>query len=297
MTKEKSHQALFTSAWLSLRPGTEAAELLAQTCALCSKYNIKIKADEDLAAKLAASGIDCEPVGAGANPGADLAIVFGGDGTLLGAARRLAASSTPICGVHLGKLGFLTDIPRSKCLAGLERILTGKFETDRRLMLEAVVVRGGKTVARNFALNELSINRSVTGSLIKYRLSVDQVHVCDARADGILLATPTGSTAYALAAGGPILTPSVAAFCIAPICPQNLSNRPIVLPDSCVAQIQLLQSAECIAHYDGQEAISLEQGDAIIMRKSPFSATFLHPKGHDFYRTLREKLGWNAQSL
>ena len=296
--KSASKQTPFKSVWIALRTGTPIDPLVLQALELCKNFGLSIQSDPQLAQELRAHSFQVDGiVQAGDVPVADLGLIFGGDGTLIGAARRLSGLGIPIVGIHMGRLGFLTDIPKARISHGLCKVLSGQYVCDPHIMIDAAVLRQGVELCRFAALNEVSINRSLTGSLMKYQLDVDNRPVCVARADGVVFATPTGSTAYALAAGGPIISPAVQAFCVAPICPQNLSNRPLIISDGAQSRITLIQSGECLAHWDGQLVFSLQEGDEILLHKSKNDAVFLHPPGHDFYRTLREKLGWNATTV
>ncbi len=224
---------------------------------------------------------------------ADVAVVLGGDGTMLGIARELAPFRIPLIGINHGRLGFITDIAVGQMPGVLAEMLAGKFETDQRAMLEAEVQRAGGVVFRASALNDVVVSRGVTGGMVEFTVRVDGVTMYNQRADGVILATPTGSTAYALSASGPILHPSLAGLVLVPVAPQTLSNRPIALPDSVVVEIETTDVRDAGAHFDMQAFTSLAPGDIVRVRRSNDRVTLLHPIGYNYFATLRQKLHWN----
>lgn len=223
----------------------------------------------------------------------DLALVVGGDGTMLGIGRRLAKSGVPMVGINQGRLGFITDIPFENYQSTLAPMLRGEFEEDRRWMMQAQVVRDGHCVFSATAMNDVVVNRGATSGMVELRVEVDGRFVANQRADGLIVASPTGSTAYALSAGGPLLHPSIAGWVLVPIAPHTLSNRPIVLSDSGEITIEIVAGRDASANFDMQSLASLLHGDRITVRRSEHQMRFLHPKGWTYFDTLRKKLHWN----
>jgi NAD+ kinase len=230
---------------------------------------------------------------------ADLLIVLGGDGTLLAAARVLAERDVPILGVNLGGLGFLTSVPRDAMYPLLEQVLAGQYHTSERMMLEARVLRATEApqvIARQLALNDAVINQAALARLMDFNVSVGGAFVGRYRADGLVVATPTGSTAYSLAAGGPILQPGLAAFVITPICPHMLTNRPLVIPDSSQVDIDFVADGSPVhLTLDGQVGIKLGPGDRISISKSPRTVRLIIPPGQSYFDVLRSKLRWSQR--
>ncbi|MFV9473843.1 NAD kinase [Advenella sp. RU8] len=228
---------------------------------------------------------------------ADLVIVMGGDGTMLGAARLLAPYNIPLIGINHGRLGFITDIPLQNALQAIQAVLDGHFTLESRTLLEASVIRGGQTLTTALALNDVVLNRSGRSGMIEISVELDDQFMYKQRSDGLIIATPTGSTAYALSANGPILHPGVNAFLLVPVAPQTLSNRPIVIPTSGTLKLTLTEigRAEMGAsvHFDMQTWSNLQLGDQITVKKAQHQIQFLHPKGLSFFSTLRKKLHWN----
>jgi NAD+ kinase len=227
----------------------------------------------------------------------DLAIIVGGDGTLLHAARQLARFGIPLVGINQGRLGFMTDIARSGMLEAISLLLEGRFTPDDRLLLDTEVVFGGASVnwqpLANLAFNDVVIDKGATGRMIEFELRVDDEFIYSARADGLIICTPTGSTAYALSANGPILHPKLGGIALVPLCPHALSNRPITLPDSARIEVRLVQGANARAHFDGQETVDLMPGDAVRLVKSPHRIRLLHPPSYSYFAMLRQKLHWS----
>ena len=223
----------------------------------------------------------------------DLAVVLGGDGTMLGIGRQLAGSNVPLVGINMGRLGYMTDIPIQNVQTVLPQIIAGEYEADTRTLLDAVVIRNGKKINQALALNDVVVNRSGISGMVELAVRVNGSFMYDQRSDGLIVSTPTGSTAYALSAGGPILHPRVAGILLAPIAPHSLSNRPIVLPQEIVVSIEVVDGREVIVNFDMQSQTNLQTGDMIEVRQSEKTITLLHPRGHSDYKTLREKLHWN----
>ncbi|CAM3646600.1 NAD kinase [Polynucleobacter arcticus] len=223
----------------------------------------------------------------------NLAVVLGGDGTMLGIGRQLAGSEVPLVGINMGRLGYMTDIPIQNVQAILPQIIAGEYEADARTLLDAVVLRNGKAINHALALNDVVVNRSGISGMVELAVRVNNSFMYNQRSDGLIVSTPTGSTAYALSAGGPILHPRVAGILLAPIAPHSLSNRPIVLPQDIVVSIEVVDGREVIVNFDMQSQTNLQSGDIIEVRQSEKTITLLHPRGHSDYKTLREKLHWN----
>ena len=225
--------------------------------------------------------------------GADVAIVLGGDGTMLSIARRLAPFDVPVIGVNQGRLGFLTDIPITRMEKTLEAILAGRYVEERRTLLAAEVVRTDGTRETALALNDVVLNRGGGGTMIDCAVDIDGRFVYAMRSDGIIVATPTGSTAYALSAGGPILDPQVPAFALVPVAPHALTHRPIAIADTATIALTLERGPGAALHCDGQAHFALVEGDRVTVRRAQHAARFLHPEDHDYFAMLREKLHWS----
>lgn len=224
---------------------------------------------------------------------ADLAIVIGGDGSMLSAARRLAEHGVPLVGVNQGRLGFLTDIALSSMLEHIGELLDGRFRPEQRFLLQAEVLRSGERLFHALALNDVVVNKGEVGRLIEFEVRIDGEFVYGQRSDGIILATPTGSTAYALAANGPILHPAVPGIALVPLCPHALSNRPITISDQATIQVMLVHPHEARVHCDGQMRMEVRAGDILQVTRSHHSLTLLHPPGYSYFAMLREKLRWS----
>lgn len=224
----------------------------------------------------------------------DLALVVGGDGTMLGIGRQLARHDVPLIGINQGRLGFITDIAYDGFESILRPMLAGQYEEDLRTLMHARVLRDGHCVFDALALNDVVVNRGATSGMVELRVEVDGRFVANQRADGLIIATPTGSTAYALSAGGPLLHPSIPGWVLVPIAPHTLSNRPIVLSETCEVAIEVVAGRDASANFDMQSLASLLHGDRIIVTRSQHRARFLHPRGWSYFDTLRHKLHWNA---
>jgi NAD+ kinase len=223
----------------------------------------------------------------------DLGLVVGGDGTMLGIGRQLARHGVPLIGINQGRLGFITDIPFGDFRTVLPPMLRGDYEEDQRTLMHARVLRDGQCVFDALAMNDVVVNRGATSGMVELRVEVDGQFVANQRADGLIVASPTGSTAYALSAGGPLLHPSTPGFALVPIAPHTLSNRPIVLPDAAEVAIELVSGRDASANFDMQSLASLLHGDRITVRRSQHKVRFLHPRGWTYFDTLRKKLHWN----
>ncbi len=225
--------------------------------------------------------------------GADLAIVVGGDGTMLAAARSLVRHKTPLAGINQGRVGFMTDIALSDMPGAVGAILEGRYSIEGRSLIEAEIRRGERSLLKTLALNEAVVGKGSQGRLIEFALYLDGEYVYTLRADGMIVATATGSTAYALSAQGPILHPSVPAFALVPLNPHTLSARPVSVSDRSVIEIKLLRAHDARAHFDGFALTDLAEGDRLVLRRSADAIRFIHPPGYSYFVMLREKLRWS----
>lgn len=223
---------------------------------------------------------------------ADLAIVIGGDGTMLNIARTLAPHEVPLVGINQGRLGFLTDISVETMLETIGAMLRGEYVTEARMMLAAEIHRGTKRVFDVLAFNEVVLGKGVAGGMIEFDVNIEGQFICTLRADGLIVATPTGSTAYALSAGGPIVHPSLEAMALVPVSPHTLSNRPIVISSACTVEVGVKGADDPRAHFDSHSHFPLQLGDRIKVRRYSHTISLLHPVGHSYYKMLREKLNW-----
>lgn len=225
----------------------------------------------------------------------DLVVVLGGDGTLLSAARATAPIDVPLLGVNLGSLGFLTDVPLSSLFSMLDQIAQGRAAVEQRSLMQCDLLRGEDVLGSYLVFNDAVVNKTALARLNNYELFIDKVFVSSYRADGMIVATPTGSTAYSLSAGGPVMMPTVAAFVITPVAPHSLTHRPLVVPDSAVVEL-LLRSDEEVAYLslDGQPGLDLRDGDRVRCRRSEHRVS-LFRTDHDFFHVLRSKLKWGER--
>ncbi|MET3999610.1 MULTISPECIES: NAD(+) kinase [unclassified Marinobacterium] len=227
----------------------------------------------------------------------DLAIVVGGDGSLLGAARSLAQSKIPVLGINRGNLGFLTDIPPQDFEDKLIQVLSGRYTVDSRFLLDVEIKRNGEPIAEMTALNDCVIHPGKATRMIQFELYIEGQFVYTQRSDGLIVSTPTGSTAYALSAGGPIMHPKIDALVLVPMFPHTLSSRPIVVDGNSELKMVISEDNKTYPAIscDGQLNLSLAPGDSITIRKKSQKLKLLHPQDYDFYRTCREKLGWSSK--
>jgi NAD+ kinase len=224
---------------------------------------------------------------------ASAAVVVGGDGTMLGIARQLAKYNVPLIGINQGRLGFMTDIPIGQVVPLLGEILDGAATAEKRSLLEGRVMRNGEMMFCGVAVNDVVVARGSGAGMAELKVTVDGQFMYNQRSDGLIVATPTGSTAYALSAGGPLLHPSLGGIVLVPIAPHALSNRPIAVPDSSEIVVEIVSGRDISVNFDMQTFASLQHGDEIVISRSPNTITFLHPQGWSYYHTLREKLHWN----
>jgi NAD+ kinase len=226
-----------------------------------------------------------------------LALVVGGDGTMLGIGRQLARYGIPLIGINHGRLGFITDIALDDYKNTLQPMLRGEYEQELRPLMQAKVMRDGSCVFDALALNDVVVNRGAGSGMVELRVEIDGRFVANQRADGLIIASPTGSTAYALSSGGPIMHPALGGWVMVPIAPHTLSNRPLAVADSARIAIELVAGKEASANFDMQNLASLLIGDRIMVSRSQYAAKFLHPKGWSYYDTLRRKLHWNEGTV
>ena len=226
----------------------------------------------------------------------DLVIAVGGDGTFLAAARAIVQYNIPLIGINLGRLGFLVDISPNELPAKLHHILLGHYSEEKRYLLRAKIVRDEQVIHEETAVNEVSILRWVTPSMIEIVTKIDNVFLNSQRSDGLIISTPTGSTAYSLSAGGPILYPSLNALVLVPLNPHTLSNRPIVIHDTAEIEISFCQTKQinALVTCDHIEIPDVLISDKILIKKDPLPIRILHPEGHDFFQILRNKLNWSS---
>lgn len=226
---------------------------------------------------------------------ADMAVVLGGDGTMLSIARMLVGHDIPLVGINQGRLGFLTDVPAESMLDDMAAILDGEFVAEKRLLLNTTILRQGQTIFSACAFNDVVVSKGSTGRLIEFEAVIDDEFVYSQRSDGLVIATPTGSTAYALSAGGPILHPTLEAFVMVPICAHTLAARPIVVNSHSIVKLHLTYADDARVHFDGQRHCDIQIGDEVHVTRAPKAIRLLHPKDYSYYRTLREKLYWGKK--
>ena len=223
----------------------------------------------------------------------DLGIAVSGDGTMLGVGRQMACHKLPLIGINQGRLGFITDIPLKDYQSVLAPMLQGRYQTELRSLMHARVQRDGHSVFDALAMNDVVVYRGGTAGMMELRVDVDGHFVANQRADGLIIATPTGSTAYSLSVGGSLMHPAIGGWVMAPIAPHTLSNRPIVLPDTSEVGIEIVSGRYASANFDMQSLASLMIGDRISVRRSQHQVRFLHPEGWNYFDTLRKKMHWN----
>ena len=224
---------------------------------------------------------------------ADLIVVLGGDGTMISTARLIGSREVLVLGINYGSLGYLTEFRIEEMFTALEQILTGNYELDRRVMLEVEHRRNDKKLASGRVLNDVVINKAVLARIIEIEVNLNNLFVNDFRADGLIVSTPTGSTAYSLSAGGPIVYPSMNAVVLTPICPFTLTNRPIVIPDSAEIKLRLKNESDgVVLTLDGQIGYQMQTDDCVLIRKSPMTFNLVQPPNRNYFDVLRNKLKW-----
>jgi NAD+ kinase len=232
--------------------------------------------------------LDAEQIGARC----DLAVVVGGDGTMLGFAREVAPFDLPLVGINQGRLGFITDVTIGQFRDALAPMIAGDYAEEHRTMIEGEVWRDNERIFEGLSMNDVVVNRGPTSGMVELRVDIGDEFIANIRADGLIIASPTGSTAYSLSAGGPILHPGIAGWVLVPIASHTLSNRPIVLPDAGEVRLTVVAGRDASANFDMQRLASLLHGDQVRMRRSAHRVRFLHPRGWSYYATLRRKLRW-----
>jgi NAD+ kinase len=225
----------------------------------------------------------------------DFALVLGGDGTLLSAARAVAHEGVPIMAVNLGSLGFLTEIPLNELYLALEEVERGQCPVELRSVLDCRLIRGGECISRHFALNDVVVNKSAISRLVEFDLYIDGNFVFQYKADGVIIATPTGSTAYSLAAGGPVLMPSVDAFVVTPVCPHSLTHRPLVVTEKSQIELRIETGEEqAFLSIDGQVGVPVQQGDQVLCQSAEHKVKLMRLR-RTFFEVLRNKLKWGQR--
>jgi NAD+ kinase len=282
-----------TAAIISRPDRPEVAKILPGLLTWLAEHGYKIVVD--LATSQYISGQKVVPRSEMASQPLDLVVVLGGDGTLLSAARVTATIDVPLLGVNLGSLGFLTEVPLQSLYSMLEAIGRGHAEVEHRSLMQVDLLREDEVRGRYLVFNDAVVNKTALARLNTYDLHIDKAFVSSYRADGMIVATPTGSTAYSLSAGGPVLMPSVKAFVITPVAPHSLTHRPLVVPDSVEIEI-MLRSEEEVAYLslDGQPGLDLRDGDRVHCRRSEHQVN-LFRTGTDFFHVLRTKLKWGER--
>lgn len=226
----------------------------------------------------------------------DMVVVLGGDGTMLNVARLVCERGIPILGVNLGGLGFITEVQMSELYEEMDKVFSGECLCEERMMLTALIHRHGEKIAEYTVLNDVVINKGALARIIDLETFINKAYVTTFKADGLIVSTPTGSTAYSLSAGGPVLYPTLDSIVLTPICPHNLTNRPIVLPDDVLIEVILKSMSEDVfLTLDGQVGFSLRKDDVVEVKRSPFKTKLLIPVERDYFQVLRTKLKWGER--
>ncbi len=270
----------------------EIAEPLLKLARFLAKRGVEIKVDTLTAEHIGHNNhavASLDEIGASC----ELAIVIGGDGTMLNIARTFAPYDVALVGVNLGRLGFLTDLSMDTMIESIGSILDGEFVTEARMLLESEVFLGAKPGRKVLAFNDVSINKGADGGLIELEVHINGRFVYNLRSDGLIVASPTGSTAYALSSGGPILHPGLNCIALVPVSPHTLSNRPIVVGGDSVVEVTMRKSVDARVHFDSHSHFDLTADDRVIVRRCPHPIRLLHPSDHNYYHMLREKLHWS----
>ena len=272
------------------RHDPRAGNILAELIPWLESRGVEVILDQESARQYSQSCRTSSPENLPAH--SDVIAVFGGDGTLLHAARLVAGSGIPILGVNLGSLGFLTEVKLEEFRLAFEDLLSGDYTLENRILLGVEVFRKGRVLDRYLAVNDAVINKGALARIIELEVTVNSQLVSLIRADGLIVATPTGSTAYSLSAGGPIIYPTLAAFIINPICPHTLTNRPVVVPDDGTIGVCLVHGSDVMLTVDGQVGMPLEQHDCLKLQKAGPVIRLVQVRGNTFFKVLREKLKW-----
>ena len=297
MKSQFRHVALFGRTHASVTGAAleSSRKVLEEVAHFLARQGCEVVFDQNTAQLTGLSGyasLDLEEIG----KQCDLGIAIGGDGTMLGVGRQMACHKLPLIGINQGRLGFITDIPLKDYQTVLSPMLQGRYQTDLRSLMHARVQRDGHCVFDALAMNDVVVYRGGTSGMVELRVEVDGHFVANQRADGLIIATPTGSTAYSLSVGGPLMHPAIGGWIMAPIAPHTLSNRPIVLSDNAEVSIEIVSGRYASANFDMQSLASLMIGDRITVRRSEHQVRFLHPEGWNYFDTLRKKMHWNEGS-
>lgn len=270
----------------------EAIEILRGFVPWLKSKEIEVFVEPEAAKLLNAKGVEKEQM-----PSlVDLIIIFGGDGTMLSVARLVGGKNIPILGINLGGLGFITEINKDELYEALDMALSGKYLIEERIMLSAFVYRNGEKIADFLVLNDVVINKGTLARIIDLETFVNRVYLTEFKSDGLIISSPTGSTAYSLSAGGPILYPTLNCIIITPICPHTLTHRSIVLPDTFIIEVVLISDIEdVVLTLDGQVGFSLKKDDRVEVRKSEFKTKIMMPPERDYFQVLRKKLKWGER--
>jgi NAD+ kinase len=290
--QEQPSPAFNPVALIGRHNGGRSAESLQTLGAFLSQRGCEVLLEKQTAETSGMSGFRVADY-AGLGARAQLAIVLGGDGSMLSAARSLVEYGVPLVGINQGRLGFMTDVALGRMLEVAGQLLDGQFSIEERTMLSAEVIRDGIGVFNTLALNDVVVNKGAVGRLIEFFVHIDGEFVYDLRSDGLIVATPTGSTAYALSSNGPILQPTVPGVVLVPICPHTLSNRPITVSDRSTIEITIRHAIDAMLNFDGQPQYDLREGDRVLIRRSENGIRFVHPPGYSYFAMLREKLHWS----
>lgn len=292
--------SLYQNVGIVTRPDTpEIADTILTLFRFLQEHSITVRIDE-LCRHLLPADMFRQPENVFCNKTklaqqSDLMIVLGGDGTFLSAAREVAPYRVPLVGVNLGHLGFLSQVNHHHMMSELLRILAGQSLHEECIVLQAQVYRGGEAVFSALALNDVVLSRGLAGQMIEFEVFINQQFVYSQRSDGLIVSTPTGSTAYALAAGGAILQSGLRAFTLVPICPQSMTNRPIVIADDNEMEILITKAGDARLHYDGQTYFDVQAMDKIILHRYEYTVRVIQPIHYQYYGTLRQKLHWGEQ--
>jgi len=293
MTTAKPHSGGKVAAIISRPDRPEVAQMVAGLLSWLGEHGYAVITDQETSRY--APDKEAVPRAQLGTRHLDLVIVLGGDGTLLSAARATAAIDVPILGVNLGSLGFLTEVPPQAIYTMLGAIVEGRAAVERRALMECTLLRGSEVRGSYLVFNDAVVNKTALARLNTYDLCIDGVFVSSYRADGMIVATPTGSTAYSLSAGGPVLMPTVSALVVTPVAPHALTHRPLVVPDSAVIEIWLRTEDElAYLSLDGQPGLDLSDGDRVRCRRSEHQVN-LFRTGSDFFQVLRSKLKWGER--
>ena len=272
---------------------TEAVAVVRELCAWCRQRGIELFVPADISAQ-----IGCPPLGTEESELPDelgLLVVLGGDGTMLGAARLVGARQIPVLGVNFGWLGYLTEFTLAELFPALNVLLDGGFTVDQRMLLDVIVERAGQPIAHQRALNDAVINKATRARMMELECYVNGLFVNGFRADGMIIATPTGSTAYSLSAGGPIVFPSMRAIILTPICPHTLSNRPVIVPGEATVELTFRKAHDGVMlTIDGQHGVALTPEDCVTLRRSETTFDIVRPTRRNYFEVLRTKLKWGS---